>query len=193
MAIGVGTTALVARSWGAGEHEEASRITSSSLMFGGLVGLAIMILGMLFSHQIAKCTGWMRPPHCWLHTIFSGWRPSSSASPSTSSSRAHCVRRQRVDAPAVRCGGNVVNLPLLYSFIFGKFGARAWVLPVHPSPRTINFVICGRSGFLWMRAKAHHQVRTGRLFPESTLCPLLRIGTPVALQQMVLQAGLLCS
>ena len=35
MAIGVGTTALVARSWGAGEQEEASRITSSSLMLGG--------------------------------------------------------------------------------------------------------------------------------------------------------------
>ncbi len=35
MAIGVGTTAMVARSWGAGEQEEASRITSSSLMFGG--------------------------------------------------------------------------------------------------------------------------------------------------------------
>ncbi len=38
MAIGVGTTALVARSWGAGQQEEASRITSSSLMLGGLVG-----------------------------------------------------------------------------------------------------------------------------------------------------------
>src|SRR5271154_3301450 len=49
MAIGVGTTALVARSWGAGQREEASRITSSSLMLGGLVGLIIMILGMTFS------------------------------------------------------------------------------------------------------------------------------------------------
>jgi Na+-driven multidrug efflux pump len=53
MAIGVGTTALVARSWGAGQREEASRITSASLMFGGLVGLVLMIFGMIFSHQIA--------------------------------------------------------------------------------------------------------------------------------------------
>src|SRR5271167_4200140 len=47
MAIGVGTTALVARSWGAGQPEEASRITSSSLMLGGFAGLAIMCIGML--------------------------------------------------------------------------------------------------------------------------------------------------
>src|SRR5450755_4789350 len=42
-AIGVGTAALVARSWGAGQREEASRITSASLMFGSLVGLVLMI------------------------------------------------------------------------------------------------------------------------------------------------------
>src|SRR5215475_13565151 len=53
MAIGVGTTALVARAWGAGQPEEASRITSSSLMFGGLVGLCIMLFGTIFSHRIA--------------------------------------------------------------------------------------------------------------------------------------------
>src|SRR5258708_14052800 len=57
MAIGVGATALVARSWGAGQREEASRITSASLMFGGLVGLVLMIFGMLFSHQIAEVFG----------------------------------------------------------------------------------------------------------------------------------------
>src|SRR5579859_4091583 len=53
MAIGVGTTALVARSWGAGRQEEASRMTSASLMLGGLVGLRLMIFWMAFSLQIA--------------------------------------------------------------------------------------------------------------------------------------------
>jgi len=52
MAIGVGTTALVARSWGAGQREEASRITSASLMFGGLVGLVLMIFGMQASSSV---------------------------------------------------------------------------------------------------------------------------------------------
>src|ERR1700761_7272983 len=33
MAVAVGTTALVARAWGAGQQQEASRFTSSSLMF----------------------------------------------------------------------------------------------------------------------------------------------------------------
>src|SRR5271154_6107515 len=57
MAIGVGTTALVARSWGAGEYEEASRITSSSLLVGAIVGLALMLFGTLFPHQIASVFG----------------------------------------------------------------------------------------------------------------------------------------
>src|SRR5271169_5214162 len=57
MAIGVGTTALVARSWGAGQQEEASRIASSSLMLGGMVGLVLMIFGMIFSHRIAEVFG----------------------------------------------------------------------------------------------------------------------------------------
>src|ERR1700749_68634 len=57
MAIGVGTTALVARAWGAGQQEEASRTTSSSLVLAVLVGLVIMLCGMLFSHQIAGMFG----------------------------------------------------------------------------------------------------------------------------------------
>src|SRR5271170_6151445 len=57
MAIGVGTTSLVARSWGAGRQEEASRIASSSLMLGGVIGLMLMIFGMTFSHQIAEIFG----------------------------------------------------------------------------------------------------------------------------------------
>src|SRR5271154_951001 len=57
MAIGVGTTALVARSWGAGQQAEASRITSSSLLVGGIVGLALMLFGTLFPHQIASVFG----------------------------------------------------------------------------------------------------------------------------------------
>src|SRR5271168_2520741 len=61
MAIGVGTTALVARSWGAGKQEEASRITSSSLLLGGLVGLVLMTFGMAFSQQIAGVFGLDEP------------------------------------------------------------------------------------------------------------------------------------
>src|ERR1700744_483840 len=57
MAVGVGTTGLGARSRGAGHREEASRITSASLMFGGMIGLVLMVFGMLFSHQIAEVFG----------------------------------------------------------------------------------------------------------------------------------------
>src|ERR1700684_2025368 len=49
MAIGVGTTALVSRSWGAGQHEEASRITVCSLVMGAAAGAVITLVGVVFS------------------------------------------------------------------------------------------------------------------------------------------------
>src|ERR1700730_13065805 len=51
-AIGGGTTALVARSCGAGQHEEAGRTTITALVVGATAGAIITLVGMLFSRQI---------------------------------------------------------------------------------------------------------------------------------------------
>ena len=56
-AIGVGTTALVARSWGAGQQEEAGRITITSLLVGAAAGALITVTGIVFSRHIADLFG----------------------------------------------------------------------------------------------------------------------------------------
>jgi len=48
MAVSAGTTALVARAWGAGDYEEASRVTMASLVLGAALATVVAILGFFF-------------------------------------------------------------------------------------------------------------------------------------------------
>jgi putative MATE family efflux protein len=189
----VGTTALVARSWGAGEQAEASRITSSSLMFGGLVGVAIMIFGTLFSRQIADIYGLDDATArlaarniFWLATFIVGFAIDiilSSALRAAGNAWTPLLFGVAV---------NVVNLPLLYTFIFGKFGAPRMGPAGAPFASGLSFVICGAVlVFLWTRQKLTIKFVAGDMFQSARCARLLRIGYPVALEQMVLQAGLL--
>jgi putative MATE family efflux protein len=191
MAIGVGTTALVARSWGAGQREEASRITSSSLMLGGFVGLFLMIFGMAFSHQIAGVFG--LDEHTaqlasrnifWLAAFIIGFAIDiilSSALRAAGNAWTPLLFGLAV---------NLVNLPLLYTFIFGKFGAPRMGAAGAPFASGLSFVLCGAVLVsLWMRQKLTIKFHPGDLFQRARYLRLLHIGYPVALEQLVLQFG----
>src|ERR1700688_4314858 len=155
MAIGVGTTALVARSWGAGQREEASRITSASLMFGGLVGLVLMNFGMLFSHQIAEVFGLDENAAqlssrniFWLATFIIGFAIDiilSSALRAAGNAWTPLLFGLAV---------NLVNLPLLYAFILAKFGAPRMGAAGAPFALGLSFLQCGAVlVYLWVRQK----------------------------------------
>ena len=171
MAIGVGTTALVARSWGAGEQEEASRITSSSLMLGGLVGLIIMIFGMVFSHNIAEIFGLddytaqlASRNIFWLSTFIVGFAIDiilSSALRAAGNAWTPLLFGLAV---------NLVNLPLLYTFILGKFGAPRMGAAGAPFASGLSFVLCGAVLVsLWMRQKLTIKFHSRRYLQEGTL------------------------
>jgi Na+-driven multidrug efflux pump len=56
-AISAGTTALVARAWGAGDREDAAQIVSSSLLFAVGIGLVATLLGALSAGPFATLFG----------------------------------------------------------------------------------------------------------------------------------------
>jgi putative MATE family efflux protein len=191
MAIGVGTTALVARSWGAGQREEASRITSASLMFGGLVGLVLMIFGMLFSHQIAEIFGLDESAAqlasrniFWLSTFIIGFAIDiilSSALRAAGNTWTPLLFGLSV---------NIINLPLLYAFILGNWGAPRMGAAGAPFASGLSFVLCGAVlVVLWMRQKLTIKFFPGDIFKKARYQRLLHIGYPVALEQLVLQFG----
>jgi putative MATE family efflux protein len=191
MAIGVGTTALVARSWGAGSHEEASRITSSSLVLAVLVGLVIMLFGMVFSQQIANIFGLDHDTSqlaarniFWLATFIVGFAIDiilSSALRAAGNAWTPLLFGLAV---------NLVNLPLLYTFILGKFGAPRMGPSGAPFASGLSFLFCGSVlVYLWVRQKLTIKFIPGDLFRKERYQRLLHIGYPVALEQVVLQSG----
>ena len=56
-AIGVGSAALVARAWGAGDRREAGRVTMASLLLAGGASAVVTLIGMTFSREIAALFG----------------------------------------------------------------------------------------------------------------------------------------
>jgi putative MATE family efflux protein len=191
MAIGVGTTALVARSWGAGQREEASRITSASLMLGALVGLVLMVFGMLFSHQIAGVFGLDEQAAqlasrniFWLAAFIIGFAIDiilSSALRAAGNAWTPLLFGLAV---------NLVNLPLLYAFILGNWGAPRMGAAGAPFASGLSFVLCGAVlVYLWTRQKLTIKFHPGDVFKKVRYQRLLHIGYPVALEQLVLQFG----
>jgi len=56
-AIGVGTTALVAQSWGTGDKRRAGEVMQQSLIYGAFLSLAIAILGIIFRKGLFTLLG----------------------------------------------------------------------------------------------------------------------------------------
>jgi putative MATE family efflux protein len=182
---------LVSRAWGAGQQEEESRLTSSSLVFGAMVGLFLMLCGMAFSHQIAGIFGLddnttQLASHniFWLGTFIIGFAIDiilSSALRAAGNAWTPLLFGLAV---------NLVNLPLLYTFIFGKFGAPKMGPAGAPFASGLSFVLCGAVlVFLWTRQKLTIKFIPGDLFRRERYRRLLHIGYPVALEQVVLQSG----
>jgi len=55
--IGIGTTALVARFYGAKEYSQANLVALQSLLFGGIASLLLAVVGFFFSETLLKIFG----------------------------------------------------------------------------------------------------------------------------------------
>jgi putative MATE family efflux protein len=191
MAIGVGTTALVSRAWGAGQYEEAGRITISSLIVGAVAGAFITVTGMVFSRQIADLFGLddytanlASRNIFWLSAFICGFAIDI------------------IFSSALRAAGNVwtpllfglavnlVNLPLLYSFIFGRFGAPKMGPAGAAFASGLSFTLCGIVLlFVWSRQRLTIRFHGSELWRADRYRHLFHIGYPVAIEQLVMQAG----
>ena len=126
MAISIGSGALVARAWGAGDREEAARVTAASVGLAALATIVVMLFGAIFSTPIARWFGLddattrlAADNVFWMALLIGG------------------VAVNVILCGALRAAGdvwmplafvtivNIVNVPLLYAFVFGQWGAPA--------------------------------------------------------------------
>jgi putative MATE family efflux protein len=87
---------------------------------------------------------------------------------------------------------NLVNLPLLYTFIFGKFGAPRMGPAGAAFASGLSLTLCGVVLlFLWSRQRLSIKFRISDLWRAERYRHLFHIAYPVAVEQMVMQAGFL--
>ncbi len=191
MAVSAGTTALVARAWGAGDYTEASRVTMASLALGGAMALVIAVIGIVFASPVAGVFGLdertleMAAENIrWLsafNVVFAAMFILSAA------------LRASGDAWTplwMSVGVNILNIPLLYAFIFGHWGMPQMGVAGAAIAAGISFSIgVGVLLVMWVKQKFRVKHVKGGWWRRDRLRRLLDIGYPAALEQGVFQIG----
>lgn len=191
MAVSAGTTALVARAWGAGDYIEASRVTMASLVLGGILSLFIAAIGIVFATPVASVFG-LDPTTLEMASENIRWLSAFNLVFAAMFVLSAALRASG-DAWTplwMSVGVNILNIPLLYAFIFGNWGMPAMGVAGAAIAAGISFSIgVGILMFMWVRQKFRVKHVTGGWWRRTRLRQLLDIGYPAALEQGVFQIG----
>ncbi|MCP4036868.1 MAG: hypothetical protein GY733_08040, partial [bacterium] len=123
MALSAGTTAMVARAWGAGDREEAGRVTRASVIISALLAVALAIPCIVFAEQmvgvfqldsetLAQAADFLR-----LVSIFNLGFAIVMVLGSAMRAAGDTITPLWIGAAT-----NVVNVFLVYGMVYGRFG-----------------------------------------------------------------------
>lgn len=191
MAIGAGTTALVARAWGRDDEVEAAHITTASLALGGLLGLILTIPGVLFASQVASIFG------LDAHTVELAagnirWLSIFNVAFAANFIMGGALRAAGDAWTPLYVGVfvNVVNIPLLYALVLGMWGAPALGVAGAALAAGLSFSLgVVVLAVLWWNQKLVIRYIPGGWLRVERLRRLLQIGYPAGIEQIIFQAG----
>ncbi len=191
MAIGAGTTALVARAWGRGDEVEAGRITIASLVLGGVFGLVLTIPGVFFSSHVASIFG-LDAHTVELAAANIRWLSIFNVAFAANFIMGGALRAAGDAWTPLYVGAfvNLVNVPLLYAFVFGWWGAPNMGVAGAALAAGLSFAIGAiiLVGMWWNQRLLIRHIRGG-WFRAERLKRLLDIGYPAGIEQIIFQAG----
>jgi putative MATE family efflux protein len=191
MAITAGTTALVARAWGAGDRDEAERVNRASIWVCLGISLAITLPAVVFADPLARFFR-LEEETLLLAATYIRWISLFNAG----------FTLQFVLSVAIRAAGdartplwigtltNIVNLILLYLLVYGRLG--------FPALGVAGAAIAGGAAFavgslvfvyLWLRGYLILGIGPPRCLERARVRRLVKIGYPAGLEQLVWQGG----
>jgi putative MATE family efflux protein len=191
MGISVGTTALVARAWGAGDRQEASKLLRSSLGVALTIALVMSVLGVASASRFAGVFG-LPDDARELAAIYMRWI-SVFACVFALGMMFFAALRGAGDVRTPLWTGtvtNVLNILFLYLLVYGGWG--------FPKIGIRGAALAGGLAFTSIALLLLALYSTGRLViapaardPQhrERVRALLRVGLPAAAEQLVVQAG----
>ncbi len=193
MAITAGTTAMVARAWGAGDRREADRVTFVSIVLCGVLAVALSALSVIFAYELA---GLYQLPEETIRQAasFIRWLGVFTVFLSLSMVLGTALRAAGDTMTPLWVGAitNVLNVFLVYGFVYGKFGFPALGVKGAALASGLAFT-AGAILLLWMwlRGRLLLGFDATDAFGVDRMRRLFHIGYPAALEQAVWQVGFL--
>lgn len=193
MAVTAGTTALVARAWGAGDREEAERVTNVSLGLCAIIALAVSLPAVVFAHGLANIFR-LEPETIDLAAVFirclAPFQIAFAVFFAISASlRAAGDTRTPLVIGAVT---NVVNVFFVYGLVFGRFGLPQLGVAGAGIASGIAFTVGAIVLVLaWWRDKLILHVGSRGSWERERVGRIVDIGYPAGIEQVIWQGGFL--
>jgi putative MATE family efflux protein len=191
MAVAAGTTALVARAWGAGERAEAERVTRASTLAAALLAAALTLPGVLFARELAGLFR-LDASTLGLAATFIRWASLFNASFAVFFVLGTALRAAGDTKTPLWLGAlaNVVNVILVYGLVYGRFGLPTLGVAGAAIASGLAFTLgAALTLALWLGGYFVLGVGERGAFTRSRVGALVRIGWPVALEQVAWQGG----
>lgn len=194
MAVSVGTTALVARAWGARDFDEAIRTTLASLVLGGAVAVVLTVPALVWARPIAALFG-LGPEATLLAGEFIFWLSLFNVAFAVNFIMSAALRAAGDARTPMWIGmaTNVISMLGLYVLVFGHFGFPALGVRGAAIANGFAFGVAGLAFlWLWIRGRlviAFRAQELGEAFDAARVRRLLAIGYPAALEQGVFRVG----
>lgn len=194
MAVSVGTTALVARAWGARDHDEAIRTTMTSLVLGGGMAVVLSIPVIVWAAPLAALFG-LEPDATRLAGDFIRWLSVFNIAFAINFIMSAALRAAGDARTPLWIGvaTNLISMFGLYVFVFGKFGVPALGIVGAAIANGGAFAVAAMLFLvLWSHGRlriAWRGVERSELFAAARMRRLLSIGYPAAIEQGVFRVG----
>jgi putative MATE family efflux protein len=194
MAVTAGTTALVARAWGADDRAEAERVTNASMVVCLGVSVVMAVPGIFFPELLAGVFQGLDPEAIHQAAGFIWWLSLFNVAFAVSFVLGTACRAAGDTITPLWIGAvtNVVNVVLVYVLIYGvpSFGIPSFGVAGAAIANGISFSL-GSVIFLvmWLRGSLIVGLGPGSSLSGPRVRELFRIGYPAGIEQFVWQAG----